>query len=82
MLLMCATAGFVLIAVIGGRSGLRTLVAVLVALLAGLHVLFVRTTLIGHDISLLILVICHLRALWHALDEPCRATGVPRFNIS
>jgi hypothetical protein len=40
-----------------------------VALLAGLHVLFMRTTLICHD-------------MWHALGQPCTARGVPIFNIS
>jgi hypothetical protein len=49
MLLVCAASGFTIIAIVGGRRRLRTIVAVLVALLTGLHVLFVRTTLICHD---------------------------------
>ncbi|MNV78768.1 hypothetical protein D3C71_1722810 [compost metagenome] len=79
MLLVCATAAFTIIAIFRGRCRLRTIVAVLVALLASLHVLFVRTTLICHD---LILVIFHLRALWHALDQPWGPRGVPIVNIS
>ena len=47
MLLVCATAGFTIIAIFRGRCRLRTIVAVLVALLASLHVLFVRTMSIG-----------------------------------